>query len=137
MENQPARRKRPFGVYAIVFLLVLRALALALEIARVQQNLMSVTLPPIEPEVAQIATTGVAVVAIAAICIGLFLLKRWAWIAAMILIGFNLLLAIAQYLAGEVTYGAMLLDVICVFYLNQRSVQAAFEGRPTPPTVTA
>ena len=55
----------------------------------------------------------------------------------MILIGFNLLYGIVYYLNGGQPFVSLLLDVISVFYLNQSTVQAAFEHRPAPPEAPA
>ena len=79
----------------------------------------------------------IIIAAILAVSIGLFLLKRWAWIGVMILIGFNLLYGIVYYLNGGQPFVSLLLDVISVFYLNQSTVQAAFEHRPAPPEAPA
>ena len=130
MPPTPAGTKRPFGVYAIIVLLLVRlvTVTLELEIIRPEQTLLR--LPSLSSDVVNAVIIGVTVAGIVAICIGLFLLKRWAWIATMILIGSNLLLAITGYLSGGQPYTAMLLDVFSVFYLNQQGVQAAFERRP-------
>lgn len=127
-----AKIRRPFGLYAIIALLALRALAVYVDLARVRQNLIPLNVPDLQDDTANTALVGALLLAVAAICVGLFLLKRWAWIAAMILIGINLLAAIVYYVEGGEPFAAMVFDVFSVFYLNQQSVQAAFEGRPAP-----
>lgn len=135
MPATPTKIKRPFGVYAIIALLAFRALAVYLDLVRVREHLSPIMIPDLHNDAYNLALVGVILVVAAAICTGLFLLKRWAWIAAMILIGAFLLAAIVYYLSGGKPYVPMLLDVISVFYLNQRSVQAAFEGRAVPREV--
>ena len=130
MTATPVRTRRPFGVYAIIALLTLRALAVYLDLVRVRQNLFPLVLPPLRNETTVTVLVGAILLVVAVIIIGLFLLQRWAWIAAMILIGVNLLTAIIDYLSGGDPFTAMLLDVVSVFYLNQQGVQAAFERQP-------
>ncbi len=131
MPHTPAGTKRPFGVNAIIVLLVLRLLTVTLEFELLRSELVPMHLPGLSNEIVNAGIISVIAAGIAAICIGLFLLKRWAWIATMILIGSNLLFAIASYFNGGQPFAAMLLDVLSVFYLNQQGVQAAFERRPT------
>jgi hypothetical protein len=69
-----------------------------------------------------------------ALVVGLYRLRRWAWVGAMLFVGIGVSVGIIQYVRGLPLYGMMLLNVFIVFYLNQRDVQAIFErGRPQPP----
>jgi hypothetical protein len=61
--------------------------------------------------------------------VGLWRLKRWAWVGTMIFVGLGLTVGIVQYLRDQPLYGTMLLNVFIVFYLNQRNVQDVFERR--------
>lgn len=135
MSATPAKIKRPFGVYAIIALLSIRALAVYLDLVRMREHLSPLVIPNLQNNTYNTALVSVFLVAAAAICVGLFLLKRWAWIAVMILIGANLLVAIVAYFNGDQPFAPMLLDVISVFYLNQQSVQTAFEGGAAPQEV--
>ncbi len=137
MTAPSSRGRRPFGVYAIIALSLLRVSMVALDMAAVWQGRPALFLPQPDNPLALYVVGGLAIVAILVISLGMFQLKRWAWIATMILIGVNLVISIFNYLNGHLNAGAMLLDVISVFYLNQRSVQAAFEGRQIPREVTA
>lgn len=129
MSAEPPPRKRPFGVYAIIVLLLLHVLSNSIDLLRIHLGLPPLILPNLEDELIVTVLNVVVVAAIMAVCLGLFFMKRWAWIAAMILIGGSLGYSIIHYLNGGQPYVALLLDVVSVFYLNQRSVQAAFEGR--------
>ena len=78
-------------------------------------------------ESAGIMLLGVATVVAA---VGLLRLKRWAWILAMLIVGVGLAQDVWSYFAqGEATYPSMFLEVLIVFYLNQRDVQRAFGQR--------
>ena len=137
MNTRPNQPKRPFGVYAVIALLLLRVLSIFLDLERVRLGLTPLTLPEMDKSSSIVVVIAITIAAILAVCIGLFLLKRWAWIGVMILIGINLLYGIVYYLNGGQPFVSLLLDVISVFYLNLSTVQAAFEHRPAPPEVPA
>jgi hypothetical protein len=63
------------------------------------------------------------------VSIGLWRLRRWAWVATMLVLGFDLTTAIVNYFQGHANYLNMLLSVVCVFYLNDRDVQGLFARR--------
>jgi hypothetical protein len=58
--------------------------------------------------------------------IGLWRLRRWAWVAVMLWAGLNMTQALVSYFRGDQQYVAMALSVVIVLYLNQREVQLAF-----------
>jgi hypothetical protein len=60
------------------------------------------------------------------VSVGLWHLKRWAWVATMSWAGINMAQALWAYWIGEPQYSAMALSVVIVLYLNQRDVQLAF-----------
>ena len=60
------------------------------------------------------------------IAIGLWRMQRWAWFAMMVFVGWTMVVDIWRVMYGEADYPGMLLNVIMVFYLNQRDVQRAF-----------
>jgi hypothetical protein len=74
---------------------------------------------------------GAALVA-ASIAIGIGLLggRRWAWVGAIILSGLSLAFAIGAWWDGHPQYLAMAINVVAVFYLNQREVRSTFEDAP-------
>ena len=128
-----ARRRRPFGVYAIVFLILLTIPGLFLEQARIGGlGPMSLILPDgVDPRyrlVVSSAAAGLLAVPIA----GFFFLKRWAWVLGMILVGVWLSFNIWLHFHGRPQYLEMLVGVVLVFYLNQRDVQQAFRRRKPP-----
>ncbi len=60
------------------------------------------------------------------VSVGLWRLRRWAWVATMIWAGVNMAQALYAYWVSEPQYSAMALSVVIVLYLNQRDVQLAF-----------
>lgn len=76
---------------------------------------------------------GVALIG-ASILLGIGLLagRRWAWVGAIVMSGLSLAFTLGAWWDGHPTYVAMLINVIAVFYLNQREVRAAFEPVAEP-----
>jgi len=58
--------------------------------------------------------------------IGLLTGRRWGWVGAIVLSGISLAFAIGGWWDGHPAYTSMLINVIAVFYLNQRDVRAIF-----------
>jgi hypothetical protein len=125
-------RKRPFGLYAIIALLLANAVLIALDVSRSYVSLgIEFGLPrpalrglddaDIDRLIRYIAAGGFFVVAV-----GIWTLRPWAWAALMILIGVALGEGILRYARSEPRYLIMLFNVLIVFYLNQRSVQRLF-----------
>lgn len=63
------------------------------------------------------------------IAVGLWRLKRWAWVSTMIWFGFTMAGSLLAYRQGDAPYWLMVISIITVFYLNQRDVQQAFRHR--------
>jgi uncharacterized membrane protein (DUF2068 family) len=142
VETAPQKRKRPFGVNAIIVLSTLSVLY-SITLA----TLMGVGVFLVEGGLAEmpylarlelarwlmiylIATSVVQV----AIIIGLWRLRRWGWFLVMLHTGVGLFLNIWAYFHSRPNYFAMLASVLIVLYLNQREVQQAFiEPEQEPP----
>ena len=79
----------------------------------------------------------IAGVAWLAAALGLWALQPWAWVFAMVVAGFSLFEAFLWFLEYPGTglgLGQALLPLIMLFYLNSRSVKAAFGMTdPAPP----
>ncbi len=125
-------QKRPFGVTAII---VLQLISLASIIGDIMGFPVS-QLPNLLPVQWLNNTNYVFIIGIAiailqlAIIIGLWRLQRWAWFLIMIQLGVSMALGLIAYFSGLQLYSYMLLNVIMVFYLNQRDVQIAFGHKP-------
>jgi len=63
------------------------------------------------------------------IIVGLWQLRRWAWVLIMVQVGLSMLSDLYGYFYGDYSFLSMIIDVIIVFYLNQREVQRAFSGQ--------
>ena len=66
------------------------------------------------------------------VSLGLFRLKRWAWLLAMTMEGLNLASALIAYRVGHPEYLTMIAGVFTVLALNQREVRQPFLP-PEPP----
>jgi hypothetical protein len=130
------KRRRPFGVMVIAILQGLGALGTLSVVDDVIMfaNRLGVDLLD--------AADGLWLLPIPlvgfAISIGLWFLKRWAWLATMLWVGVGMAFGLYAYVIGEPQYLTMLINIATVFYLNQREVQAAFRSRPaTTPAPAA
>ena len=125
----PARRRRPFGLYAVIVLLLLQNTTLVVDDDQVRFGLAN--LLPADSDLDRAATllsVGLAV-ALLIVVIGLWRLQRWAWVVTMIFVGLGLAAGIIEYFRDQPLYWTMLVNVFIVFYLNQRDVQDVFERR--------
>ena len=131
---QGRRPARPFGVTAIVVLLVCSALlftatgltAVGLELSgvRLGERLSMSGLEFYGAFLVPVVLEGTADLVAA---IGLLRLRRWAWVLAMLIVGYRMANNLWLYASGgDAAELEMLLDVVMVFYLNQRDVQRAF-----------
>ena len=122
-------RSRAFGVYAVAWLLLLNAAVLLVGAwhGAIQAGLL-VPLAGALEGLAPLLGIGAALL-LTVVVAGFLALRRWAWIATMLLIGIALAHGIWLYRHGHPRYIHMVLNVVIVFYLNQRGVQEAFERR--------
>jgi hypothetical protein len=58
--------------------------------------------------------------------IGMFGMRSWAWLMAMVVQGAYLAIELARYPGDGQLPGGMALAVVVVFYLNQRHIRRAF-----------
>jgi hypothetical protein len=132
MDTPSVVRKRPFGIYAIIVLLLLNISILFLPGVAAFVERIGVVLPGASSLVtdpqAMIPNLIIATVNLITV-VGLLLLKRWAWVASMVLAGISMAIGLVFYFEDRPLYITMLLNVILVFYLNQRDVQATFTRR--------
>jgi hypothetical protein len=125
----------------IVILLLLNLVSVLLDLFRVQVGHPSVIVPEYGGAGETGVNYGIAAVLLV-IAVGLWLLKRWAWVATMLATGIGLANGIVMYAQGQPFYVGMVINVLIVLYLNQRAVQRAFEQRdatdaPVAPAGTA
>ena len=132
----PRKRKRPFGVNAIMVLSTLQVLYSIAAVVVLYFDAISLV-----PSFASFTVErwlmvyliGTSVVQVAVI-IGLWRLKRWGWFLVMLHTGLGMFLNIWAYFHARPNYIAMLVSVLIVLYMNQREVQQAFvEPSQEPP----
>jgi hypothetical protein len=131
-------RKRPFGVIAIIALQLLGIIVLVFEVFGLQLGPLAIITPTwFRDDKLILGARGAfdpPTFAIGAVLLlwellivyGLWRLQRWAWFLLMIQLGVGMGLYLWLYFNGTALYISMLLNVIVVFYLNQREVQQAF-----------
>ncbi len=133
----PTRPRRPFGLYAIIVTQVLLALlsagllalagfAIIVAYATVDTG---VTPEDLDLNVSDLVTLALMVVVNLICAVGLWRRQRWAWFLTMLQLGVFMLSDLYSFFSGDPpgTYAwSMLLNVVMVFYLNQREVQALF-----------
>jgi uncharacterized membrane protein (DUF2068 family) len=125
-------RKRPFGVSVILFMILAYALLLVLVVFlsfKPETGTISLwLLEKVGPVQSQVLSL-IIIVFYLAIALGLWRLQRWAWVLLMIWQGFLLAADIWGRISGNPSYLTMLINVIIVFYINQREVKKAFWGK--------
>lgn len=67
------------------------------------------------------------------IAVALFQVRRWAWMAAILLQGLGLVAGLFDYLRGQPNYVGMVFGVILVFYLNQREIKMSYRSQSRAP----
>jgi len=132
------RSRYPLGILVIVALSTVRCLSIVAALTKLQGgdvvDWLRATSPlPDRPDgtTAAIIVTAVLVallVASFATIVGLLAWRNWAWVLAIILSGAILAIDLGWWYSGEARYLSMLLNVIAVFYLNQRDVRLALHG---------
>ncbi len=120
--------KRPFGVTVIIILLLISLGSLIGDLTGVPISQLPNFLPAgLYDNVNYAIILGVGMIVFQlVIIIGLWRLQRLAWFLLMIQLGVSMGIGLGAYFNGHKLYSYMLLNVIMVFYLNQRDVQHAF-----------
>ena len=133
--SQPGR---PFGVVLLTLLWLIyagMAVLIVLDVPAVPQ--MGITriasaFGLLEPSAGVLAAVSLVT------AIGIWLLRPWAWVLAMLTAGTGLAFDIIGWVNGNPSYLALLVGVAIAFYLNQGAVRRLFLiGQETPlATVT-
>lgn len=136
MEKQPTR-KRPFGVLVLILLQIVSILGVALDVAVVQIGQPSIYFGNVENPSLLLGLQLLYILYLAVVVVGLWQLWRWAWFIVMVQLGLTMALELWLYFFDNPFYFGMLVNVVMVFYLNQREVQQAFERRRQPREAAA
>ena len=125
MTVRSVERSRPFGVTIIAIVQLANSV-----VAMLPTGITSDELRNMFGDVSylQIANPIFGILGVI-VAVGLWRLRRWAWVAIMLWTGLNMAAALHAYWIGNPYYLSMALSVIQVFYLNMREVQVAFLGR--------
>ena len=129
----PAPRRRPFGLYVIIVLLSLQALAgvfvaaaVILSLAAVSQDI-SISLTT---NIWSVVETLVIMLVATVIVVGLWRYRLWAWYGVLLLLAYWMATDAIAYFRDAPDYFSMVLNVALVFYLNQLEVKELFEVQP-------
>ena len=136
-----SRRGYPLGVTVVILIAVLRCVTIIAGLASIEGNPIldwlksSSPLPSFAPGsdleiLGRIVVVGLFV-ASALVVVGLLGRRRWAWVLAIVTSGAILAVDLGYWWSGDPLYGSMLLNVIAVFYLNQRDVRLNLRGPVT------
>jgi hypothetical protein len=131
---KPARARLPFTLYVLASLMLFKALIIVAVVAGATLE----TLRPIlglttGPELTRIfqqnPAVGPIILAFALLVvlsvIGMLSRKRTGWLLAMVITGLFVAIDIYGYLNSSANHLWMLLNIVTVFYLNQRDVREA------------
>ena len=128
----PDPRKRPFGQKAIVILMIAQAImgiavaALFLTAGSdVRTQFMASFEGPL-PVVVYLFSLLIGAPLRLVAAIGLWHRRHWAWLLTMALLAYAMALDGITFFLGEPAYLLMALNVVTVFYLNQREVLDQF-----------
>jgi hypothetical protein len=133
-------RRRPLGGIVLAILQFARAILVLRELLDLDVGdgldwlRTAAQVPDAAPgTVAFTISRGLAVgILLASVAIGIGLLanRRWAWVGAIVISGLSLAFALGAWWDGNPMYLAMAINVVAVFYLNQREVRAEYEEAP-------
>ncbi len=123
------KRRRPFGIMVIIILQLVALISLFFDLYILEDQDLSLAglMPGMPPEMFTYAPAVVVILYQVILIYGLWQLKRWAWLVIMIQLGIAMAISLTTYFYGTPLYLYMFINIIMVFYLNQRDVQRAFE----------
>ena len=135
------RPRYPLGVVVVIVIAALRCVTIVATFIGLQNDggvidwvIGSSPVPDLAPGselgiVARVILTGILIASVLVV-IGLLAHRRWAWVLAIVTSGFILAIDLGWWFSAEPRYISMLLNVIAVFYLNQRDVRLSLRGEP-------
>lgn len=131
-----AARRRPLGIIVVAVLLVGRLIIEVTALATLDPGGIlgwiadGSNVPEFEAGTAQwyLGTAGLLLIiaTTAASLVGLWRFRTWGWSLSLIISGAILAIDLAWWYYGQPRYPGMFLNMVAVFYLNQRDVRAIF-----------
>jgi hypothetical protein len=129
--------RRPLGVIVIAVVQLGRAALIASQLLEFNpfpgQDWFQAAVQVPEPATGTVAFAVSRIIGVgllsASLIVGLGVLRsrRWAWVGAILMSGLGLAFAIGAWWDGHAQYVSMAINVVAVFYLNQREVRAVFD----------
>jgi len=131
---QSPSNKRPFGVSIIVMIIIAYTFLLAIVFYLSINPQLSINELQLMNSITNYYQFSVLLILGATIqliiAIGLWRLQRWAWLLLIIWIGLQMISNLWEYFNFRHLQAlSMIIDVIIVFYMNQREVKKAFSGK--------
>jgi hypothetical protein len=126
VEERDQARRRPFGV-VLLTLLLLAYSALSIPFVLDLPDVAGAGLLRVVGDAEAAQATHVLLSSVAAIAaVGLWLRRRWGWVAAMLLAGPTLAVEVFLYFRGEAAYAYMAVAMLIALYLNSADVRSRF-----------
>ena len=126
------RRRRPFGLYAVLVLLSVQTLlgvVLAAFLGVGVTMAAADTWAIMAPQAWSLLESLGLMLATAVVVVGLWRYRLWAWYGMLLLLAYWMASDAVGYFRGAPEYISMALSVAMIFYMNQREVRMLFEGR--------
>lgn len=131
---QSPSNKRPFGVSIIVLIIIAYTLLLAIvfylsinpQLSINELQLMNNITNYYQFSILLLIGTAIQLI----IVMGLWRLQRWAWLLLILWTGLQMISDLWEYFNFQHLRAiSMIINVIIVFYMNQREVKKAFSGK--------
>ena len=142
LDAKAAGPRYPLGVQVVILISALRCVTIVVALLSVKSEGIlgwvrsASPVPEFKPGSDGEVMAGALLVGLLAtsllVIIGLVARRRWAWVLAIVTSGLILAIDLGWWWSGDPRYGAMFLNVIAVFYLNQRDVRVSLRGRVGP-----
>jgi hypothetical protein len=126
VEERDPDRRRPFGV-VLLTLLLLAYSALSIPFVLDVPDVAGAGILRVLGDGEVTTATHVVLSAIAAVAAaGLWLVRFWGWVAAMLLAGPTLAVEVVLYFRGEASFAYMAVAMLIALYLNSADVRVLF-----------
>ena len=109
------------SLQALLGVVVVVALSLGFTVAAAE------TWAAIAPSGWGLSESVILMLVVAVVVVGLWRYRLWAWYGMMLLLAYWMATDAIGYFPGTPEYFSMLLNVVMVFYLNQREVRELFD----------
>lgn len=138
----PARPRLPVTLYVLAGLMLLKAvllttLIIGASLPTLRQYLSIVALVDLAEALEELPVAGAVGLAFAGLLVlsvvGLLARRRFGWLLAMVLTGLFIAVDIYGFVSGVANHLWQVLNIVTVFYLNQRDVRDAVGATAAAP----